>query len=71
MNQVGVFLITKADYCEAEPLMRHAFVILLSSLGLDHPNSQHVLGNYRKILQDQDLSEEAIQAKITTSLQQG
>jgi hypothetical protein len=55
---------------DAELLMRRAFVIFLSSLGFDHPNSQTILENYIEILQDQGLSEEAIKPKLTSLLSQ-
>lgn len=60
-NLAGLLRATNRP-AEAEPLMGRAYVIFLARLGLDHPNSQTVLGNYRKVLQDQGLSEEAIQA---------
>lgn len=50
--------------------MRRAFGIFLFSLGLGHPNSQTILQNYRKILQDKGLSESAINAKIASLLLQ-
>ena len=70
LNNLAALLQATNRLTEAEPLMRRAFVILLASLGLDHPNSQTILVNYRQILQDQGLSEEAIQAKLASLLQQ-
>jgi tetratricopeptide (TPR) repeat protein len=64
-NLAGLVMVTNR-LAEAEPLMRSSLVIFLSSLGLGHPNSQTVLENYRKILQALGLSEEAIQAKISS-----
>jgi tetratricopeptide (TPR) repeat protein len=70
LNNLAGLLRATNRLAEAEPLMRRAFVIFLSSLGLDHPNSQTVLANYIMILQDKGLSEEAIQAKLDSLLQQ-
>ena len=64
LNNLAGLLRATNRLAEAEPLMRRAFVIFLASLGLDHPNTQTVLANYRQILQDQGLSEEAIQAQL-------
>lgn len=70
LNNLAQLLRVTNRLAEAEPLMRRAFVIFLSSLGLDHPNSQTILANYIMILQDKGLSEEAIQAKLDSLLQQ-
>jgi len=70
LNNLAGLLQATNRLAEAEPLMRHSFVIFLSSLGLDHPNSQTAMKNYTTILQDQGLSEEAIQAQLASLLQQ-
>jgi hypothetical protein len=49
---------------EAEPLSGRAARIFLASLGMDHPNTQVVKGNYLKILQAQSLPEIEIEAKL-------
>jgi hypothetical protein len=66
LNNLAGLLQTTNRLADAEPLMRRAFVIFLSSLGVDHPNSQTVLGNYGKILQAQGLSKEEIKARIAS-----
>ena len=70
LNNLAALLKATNRLAEVVPLMGRAYVIFLASLGLDHPNTQTVLGNYRKILQDQGLSEDAIQTQLASLLQQ-
>ena len=49
---------------EAEPLSGRAARICLTSLGMDHPDTQMVKGKYLKILQAQSLPEIEIEAKL-------
>jgi hypothetical protein len=70
LNNLVLLLRATIQLAEAELLMHRAFVIFLSSLELNHPNSQIILQNYRKIFQDQGLTQSAIQAKIAFLLQQ-
>ena len=70
LNNLALLLKATKRLAEAEALMRRALVIILASLGLDHPNSKRVLANYIMILQDQGLSEAAIQAKLASLHQQ-
>jgi hypothetical protein len=70
LNNLAKLLQATNRVAEAEPLMRRAFVVCLASLGLDHLNTQTAMKNYTTILQDQGLSEEAIQAQLASLLQQ-
>ena len=51
MSQVGVLLLTKADLCEAEPLMRRALRIDEANYGKDHPDVAIDLNNLAVLLQ--------------------
>ena len=51
MSQVGVLLLTKADLCEAEPLMRRALRIEEANYGKDHPDVAIDLNNLAVLLQ--------------------
>ncbi len=59
MSQVGVLLLTKADFCEAEPLMRRSLRIDEESYGQDHPRVALDLNNLASLLQDIDRLAEA------------
>lgn len=49
-NQVGLLLLTKARYAEAEPLMRRALEIDEASFGKNHPNVAIRLNNLAALL---------------------
>jgi hypothetical protein len=49
---------------EAEHLSGRAVRIFLASLGMDHPTTQKLKGNYLKILQAQNQPETEIEAKL-------
>jgi tetratricopeptide (TPR) repeat protein len=51
INQFGMFLYARADYAQAESLIRRALVIIEKDLGPDHPNVAKVLGNLAQLLQ--------------------
>lgn len=59
MNQLGVLLLAKASYTEAEPLMRQALAIDEASYGPDHPRVARDLNNLAMLLQDTNRLEEA------------
>ena len=59
MNQVGILFNTKAQYAEAEPLMRHALTIDEQSFGPDHPKVATDLNNLAHLLQDTNRLTEA------------
>jgi len=46
MNDLGLLLKTRADYSQAEPLMRRALAVFQTSLGDEHPSTQTVASNY-------------------------
>ncbi len=50
-NQLGALLYAKADYAEAEPLVRRAFAIDEKSYGPDHPEVANHLNNLAQLLQ--------------------
>ncbi len=50
-DQLGALLFAKADYAEAEPLMRRALAIDEQSYGPDHPNVAIRLNNLAQLLQ--------------------
>jgi hypothetical protein len=54
MSQVGMLLLTKADFCEAEPLMRRALRIDEANYGKDHPDVAIDLNNLAGLLQATD-----------------
>jgi tetratricopeptide (TPR) repeat protein len=58
-NQLGILLLAKANYAEAEPLMRRALVIQEASLGPDHPYVAIDLSNLSRLLQDTNRLDEA------------
>jgi len=49
-NLAGLYR-SQGQYDQAEPLYTEAVTILISQLGLDHPNTQTVLQNYWIFLQ--------------------
>ena len=51
MNEVGLFLKSKALYSEAEPLMRRALSIDEGAYGSDHPDVARDLNNLAQLLQ--------------------
>ena len=51
MSQVGVLLLTKADFCEAERLMRRALRIDEANYGIDHSDVAIDLNNLAMLLQ--------------------
>jgi len=59
MNDLGVLLLTKASYGEAEPLMQRALAIDEASYGPDHPNVARDLNNLAQLLQATNRLEEA------------
>ena len=58
-NELGQLLSAKADYAEAEPLMRRALAILENSLGTDHPHVAIGLNNLGLLLRDTNRLAEA------------
>jgi hypothetical protein len=64
LNNLAGLLQATNRLAEAEPLSGRAARIFLASLGMDHPNTQVVKGNYLKILQAQSLPEIEIEAKL-------
>ena len=59
MNQLGVLLLAKASYGDAEPLMRRALAIDEASYGPDHPRVAGDLNNLAQLLQDTNRLTEA------------
>ena len=59
LSQVGTLLLTKADYDEAEPLLRLALQIDEASYGPDHPAVARDLNNLAGLLQDTNRLAEA------------
>ena len=66
LNQVGVLLFQKAQYAEAEPLMRRALTIFVESLGVEHPYSSTVGGNYFELLQAMGRTLEEIHVELAS-----
>jgi tetratricopeptide (TPR) repeat protein len=58
-NQVALLLFAKADYAQAEPLMRRALAIVEKSLGPNHPNVASALNSLAVLLQDTNRLAEA------------
>ena len=50
LNQVGLLLLQKAQYADAEPLLRRALAIFEASFGADHPNVARGLSNLALLL---------------------
>jgi tetratricopeptide (TPR) repeat protein len=59
LNQVALLLFAKADYAQAEPLMRRALAIVEKSLGPNHPNVVSALNSLAVLLQDTNRLAEA------------
>ena len=59
LSQVGTLLLTKADYDEAEPLLRLALQIDEASYGPDHPAVARDLNNLAVLLQNNNRLAEA------------
>ncbi|NJD05536.1 MAG: tetratricopeptide repeat protein, partial [Methylococcaceae bacterium] len=59
MNRVGLLLLEKALYREAEPLMRRALAIDEAGYGPDHPNVARDLNNLAALLRDTNRLAEA------------
>lgn len=70
MNLAGLMLYAKAQYAEAEPLMKRALNLSLSSLGNEHPNTRTVMENYVILLQIMGKAESEI-IEVIGSLQHG
>ncbi|NBO66785.1 MAG: tetratricopeptide repeat protein, partial [Acidobacteria bacterium] len=51
LNQTGSYLLERAQYAEAEPLMRRALAIDEASFGKDHPDVARDLNNLAGLLQ--------------------
>jgi hypothetical protein len=56
---------------EAEPFFHRAVMILATSPGLDHPNSQVVANNYRNLFRARGASEEEAEAKVAAAMRGG
>jgi tetratricopeptide (TPR) repeat protein len=59
LNQTGLHLKSKANYKEAEPLLRRALAINESNLGPNHPEVARTLSNLALLLQDTNRLPEA------------
>jgi tetratricopeptide (TPR) repeat protein len=59
MNQLGLLLLAKASYVEAEPLMKRALAIDEASYGPEHPTVATDLNNLALLLQATNRLEEA------------
>jgi tetratricopeptide (TPR) repeat protein len=59
MNDVGLLLMQKAQFAEAEPLFRRALAIDERRYGRDHPNVATRLNNLAQLLQDTNRLTEA------------
>jgi tetratricopeptide (TPR) repeat protein len=72
LNNLAQLLQTTNRLAEAEPMYRRGLKILiaLTDQGYQHPNLEAGISNYFGFLQDQGLSEEAIQAKLASLHQQ-
>jgi hypothetical protein len=69
LNNLAQLLQDTNRLAEAEPLMARGFAVFWQSLGLDHPNTQSVRGNYIALLKAMGLCEPEIQAKLQAKLQ--
>jgi tetratricopeptide (TPR) repeat protein len=63
MNQLGILLMSKAAYAEAEPLMRRALAIDENAYGPDHPHVAIRLNNLAGLLQATNHLAEAAEAE--------
>jgi len=59
MNELGLYLKTRARFAEAEPMYRRALAIDEKSFGKDHPNVAIRLNNLAQLFQDTDRLAEA------------
>jgi tetratricopeptide (TPR) repeat protein len=59
LNQAGNYLWERAQYQEAEPLLRHALAICEQALGADHPETARSLNNLAVLYRDQGRYAEA------------
>ena len=59
MNLAGLMLYAKAQYAEAEPLMKRALAIDEASYGAEHPNVARDLNNLAQLLKDTNRLAEA------------
>ena len=59
MNQLGLFLQTRCEFAQAEPLYRRALVIIENKFGPDHANAFAPLNNLTALLIDTDRMAEA------------
>jgi tetratricopeptide (TPR) repeat protein len=59
MNDLGLLLMVKALYAEAEPLMRRVLAIDEAAYGPEHPNVARDLNNLAQLLQDTNRLAEA------------
>lgn len=67
MNQLGVLLLTKANYGEAEPLMRrhlHIFLKFTNSTGHIHPHLKAAFGNYTGLLEAMEICHEELGQRL-------
>ena len=72
LNNLAALLQDTNRLAEAEPMYRRCLKILIALMqqGYQHPNLEAGISNYFGFLQAQGLSEEAIQAKLASLLQQ-
>jgi hypothetical protein len=63
LNNLAQLLQATNRLSEAEPLMRRAFEIFLSSLGAHHPNTVKVRDNYISLLESIGCSAEEIKSR--------
>ncbi len=64
LNSLALLLEATNRLAEAEPLSARAVRIFLARLGIGHPQTQKVKGNYLKILQEQGLPEAEVETKL-------
>jgi len=59
MNRAGYYLLERAQYAEAEPLLQRALAIREKALGPEHPDTVTVLKNYAALLRKMGREDEA------------
>jgi hypothetical protein len=59
LNEAGHYLILRAQYAEAEPLLQRALDIREKALGPEHPDTVKVLVNYAHLMRKLDREDEA------------
>ncbi|TFH54038.1 MAG: tetratricopeptide repeat protein [Methanothrix sp.] len=64
LNNLAALLQATNRLEEAEPLMRRAFLIFKQSLGMQHPNTQTILNNYKILLQTMGRSGKDIRSDL-------